>query len=222
MNYSDLTGDTGKGLDFTEAVRAGEKLLRLVRNLRERLGADYGLLDQYLVGVLTAMTDTTNAHLTAAKGFEYGTSPLRGILRNIKEGNEDEARYHPFYPQVKAYIDAHPLLEDAFHYDLYFLGLFAEYVPFAIQEYMDECNNELNEHLQEENVLQLREALQSSNAVTADELHLLHSLISRVFTWVAPSSIFAQGMVDQMMLTLIGQDEESDGHLFQRILDSEI
>ena len=79
MNYSELTGDTGKGLDFTEAVRAGEKLLRLVREWRERLGADRGLLDQYLAGVLTAMTDTTNAHLTAGEGFEYGSSSLRGI-----------------------------------------------------------------------------------------------------------------------------------------------
>jgi hypothetical protein len=102
------------------------------------------------------------------------------------------------------------------------VGLFWEFVPFAIQDYMDECNAMFQEHLQEENVLRLREALLSTNVVTADDLVLLWNHFTQAFTWVTPSSIFAQGMVDMMMLVLIGQDENSDEYIFQRILDGKI
>jgi hypothetical protein len=222
MTYNELRGDTGKGLDLSKAVKAGDNLLRLVHEWRERLGADRSLLDYYLAGVLTAMTSTADAFRTVGEGFEYGTARLRDILRNIKEGNENEARTHPFYPKAKSYMDAHPLPQDAYTYDLYCVGLFWEFVPFAIQDYMDECNAMFQEHLQEENVLRLREALLSTNVVTANDLDLLQNLFLRAFTWVTPSNIFAQGMADMMMLVLIGQDEKSDKYVFQRILDGDI
>ena len=222
MEYNELTGDTGKGLKLTAVAQTGNKLLRLVRELRERLDEDRGLLAQYLAGVLTAMTATTDAYRTAGAGFEFGTSPLRDILRSIVEGNEDEARTHPFYPKAKAYMDAHPLPQGAYTFDLYYMGLFLEYVPFAIQEYMDECNSTFKEHLEEENVQQLRRALLSSGVVAAGDLDSLHELLSQVITWVAPSSIFAQGMVDQMLLALIVQDDESDVNVFQRVLDGDV
>jgi hypothetical protein len=221
MEYNELTGDTGNYPNLNEVAQAGDKLLRVVREWRERLGADRSLLDQYLAGILTAMTNTTDAYRTAGEGFEFGTSTLRAILRSIKEGNEDEARTYPFYPKVRAYMDAHPLPQDANTYDLYYMGLFLEYVPFAIQGYIDECNAAFKEHLEEENVQQISEALLSSGAVTADDLSFLHGLILQIITWVTPSSIFAQGMVDQMLLALIGQDEESDANVFQRILEGE-
>ena len=80
MDYYELTGDTGKEPDFTEAARAGQELLRIVRGWREGLGAERGLLDQYLAGILRAMTDTTNAHLTARDGFESALALYRGLL----------------------------------------------------------------------------------------------------------------------------------------------
>jgi hypothetical protein len=115
MDYYEITGDSGNGLNFVNAMQAGQELLRLVRGWRERLGEDCNLLDQYLAGILRAITDTTNAHLTARDGFESALSPLRGILQQIEKGKITEAQQHPFYPKVKAYMDSHPLPQDSFY-----------------------------------------------------------------------------------------------------------
>lgn len=222
MDYNEIIGDSGKWPDFTKKVQAGHELLQLLRELWGKLGANRGLLDQYLAGIMQAMTDTTNAHLTARDGFESGLSPLRGILRQIKEGKIPEAQTHPFYPMVRAYIDAHPLPHDNLQYELYYLGLFMEFVPYAAKNFMDECDAAFKEHLAEENVTLLRNALLSSNAeITEENLNDLHGLISRAFVWISPSSIFMQGMVDQMLLSLIWQDCESGDYVFSRLIDEE-
>ena len=196
MNYSEITGDWGeRNLDFVEAAQAGEELLRLVRGWRERLGTNCGILDNYLAGVLNAMANTTNSRDTAEEGFDEALSELRGILRLIKYGEEDEAQKHPFYPKVRAYIDAHPFPQDLLYYETYCAGLFPEYISFAVKSYMKKCNEKFQTELDENNVRQLREALLSSDTdITKESLDYLNNLISRVFIWIAPSSIFIQGI----------------------------
>jgi hypothetical protein len=166
------------------------------------------------------MTDTTNAYHAARDGYETALSPLRDILRHIKAGNVAEAEEHPFYPTAKAYIEAHPLPQDSLQYELYYLALFAEYVPFAVMDFLDECDTTFKAIIEDENILQIQEALLASDAgITEDDLNHLYGLISRAFMRIAPSSVFIQGMVDMMMLTLIGQDEESGEYILPRLLD---
>ena len=224
MNYSEITGDWGeRSLDFVEAAQAGEELLRLVREWRERLGTNCGILDNYLAGVLNAMTNTTNARDTAEDGFDEALSELRGILRLIKDGEEDKAQKHPFYPKVREYMDAHPFPQDLLYYETYCTGLFLEYISFAVKNYMKKCNDKYQIELEENNVPQLREALLSSGVgITDKSLNYLNNLISRVFIWIAPSSIFIQGMTDQILLSLILRDNISGRYVFQRIFDHEV
>jgi len=224
MLYEEITGDGGKrNLDFVEIALSGAELLRLVRTWRERLGEKCGVLDNYLAGVLKAVSDTTNTFDTGQEGFEEALRPLRGMLRQIKEGKEEDARQHPFYPQVKAYMDAHPFPHDDLYYSTYCVGLFGEYLAFMVNEYVDGCNEKFKERLEEHGVLQLREALLSSAAgITADELKYLHNLISRVLFWTAPSNVFMQGMADQLMVSLISRDENSGRFVFQRLIDGAV
>ena len=166
------------------------------------------------------MPDTTNAHLTARDGYETALSPLRDILRQIKAGNVSEAKKNAFYPKVKTYMDAHPLPQDGFQYELHYLGLFAEFIPFAVKSYMDDYSDTFIEKLDERNIMQLEEALLASDAViTEADLDYLQGLIARAVFWIAPSEILVQGMVDQMLLSLIWQDEKSGGYILQRLMD---
>ena len=223
MNFSDVTGDWGEqNLDFVEMAQSGEEMLRQVRSWRERLGTKCGVLDNYLAGVLKAVTDTTNARDAADEGFD-ALSELRGILRHIKDGKEAEAQRHPFYPQVKAYMDAHSFPQDILYYETYCSGLFREYLTFAVQGYRQRCGDEFQAQLKENNIPQNREALLSAGAdITAEGLDYLNNLIARVFVWIAPSTVFMQGMADQLALSLIQRDNESGRFVFQQRIDGEI
>ena len=224
MNYSEITGDWGeRSLDFVETAQAGEKLLRLVRDWREILGTNCGILYNYLAGVLNAMTNTTNSRDTAEEGFDEALSELRGILRLIKKGEDDDAQKRPFYPKVRAYMDTHPFPQDLLYYETYCAGLFPEYISFAVKSYMKKCNDKFQAELKENNIPQLHEALLLSGVgITNENLDYLNNLISRVFIWIAPSSIFIQGMTDQVLLSLILRDNISDRYVFQRILDGKV
>lgn len=220
MKYNQLTGDSGNGLDFMEAAQAGKEILRLARVWREKLGTKCSLLDEYLRGILQAMSEATNTFDTSQQGFEGALSDLRGILRRIKEGKEDKARKHPFYPKVRAYMAAHPFPQDGLYYETYCVGLFAEYITFATKRFLDECETRFQAALERANVPQMREALISSNAdITAEELDSLELLIGQLFVLIAPSSVFMQGMIDQVILSLLSQNKQSREYVFQRLLD---
>jgi hypothetical protein len=224
MKYEELMGDCyEKGVDFSGIAEARAELLLLVRTWREKLGPDRGLLDQYLAGFLRAMTGTANVRDMAEAGLKEALPELRGLLRAIKDGNEDEARKHPFYPQAKAYVDAHPAPQDDLYYETCFVRLLVEYAPFAARRYMERRDAQFQEALAAENLQQLREALLSTGvAIMAEGLDYLHSLIGQLFVFAPPSSVFMQGMFDHALLSLITQDNENGAYLFQRLLDGSI
>ena len=181
MKYEDIVGDAGTmSVDLKEAAQARCEILRLTREWREKLGTKCGLLDQYLAGILNALADTGNARDNAEAGFDNALSDLHHILRQIKEGNEDEARRHPFFPNVKRYMAAHPFLQDDLYYETYCVGLFEEYIPYAVMLYMEEFNGKFEAALDEYDVPRLREALLSSGAgITAERLDYLNVMIGR-------------------------------------------
>jgi len=218
MTYSGITGDLiGMNLDFDEMKQAGRDLLQLVREWRERLCINCGVLDDYLAGILAAMTETSDIRATAEAGFENALSELRRVLQHIKRGNEFEAQKHPFYPQIREYMDNNPLPQDVLYYEAHCVGLFPEYLFFATRNHMASCETKFQAALEEHNIPQLREDLLILG-ITADELEHLHTLISWLFVLVTPSVAFMQGMVDQIMMSLLCCDENGR-RLFQRLVD---
>jgi len=193
-------------------------LLQRVRDWRERLGTNCGMLDDYLAGILAAMTETSDIRATAEAGFENALSELRRVLQCIRRGNELETQKHPFYPQIKVYTQANPLPQDVLYYEAHCVGLFPEYLFFATREHMAECEARFQVALEEHNVPQLCEALLTLG-ITADELEQLHNLMSWIFVLVTPSVAFMQGMVDQIMMSLLCRDKGGKC-LFQRLVDS--
>ncbi len=224
MNYSETTGDWGdKNFDLEEITKSGKELLRLIREWREKLGTKCGLLDDYLAAVLNTIVDTTGVCISAEEGFDNELSELRGILRQIKDREENEVREHPFYPQIRRYMDAHPFPQDSLYYETYCVGLFQEYFMFALQCYMDRCHSKFQAELEANNVLQLREALLFSDAdITEEAIDYLNRLISLTFMWITPSGVFMQGMLDQIMYSLLARDKRSGRYVFQRVLDGEV
>ncbi len=224
MNYSETTGDWGdKNFDLEEITKSGKEMLRLIREWRQKLGTKCGLLDDYLAAVLNTIVDTTGVCISAEEGFDNELSELRGILRQIKDRKENKVREHPFYPQIRRYMDVHPFPQDSLYYETYCVGLFQEYFMFALQYYMDRCHGKFQAELEANNVLQLREALLFSDAdITEEAIDYLNRLISLTFMWITPSGVFMQGMLDQIMYSLLARDKRSGRYVFQRVLDGEV
>jgi len=224
MLYEEITGDGGmRNLDFVEIALSGEELLKMIREWREKLGDKSGILNDYLAGILTAATETASTFDTGDDGFDRALSELRGILRHIKEGNEEEAREHPFYPNVRAYMDSHAFSQDSLYYETYCVGLFPEYFKYAVKGFLDRCNDKFRERLNEYGVPRLYETLLSSGAgITADDLKYLSNLFSRVLSWTAPSTVFMQGMIERLTLSLISQDKKSGKYVFEMLLDGTV
>jgi len=197
--------------------QAGKNLLQLIRDWRERFGTNCGVMDDYLAGILAAITETSDIRATAETGFENALSELRRVLQCIRRGIELEAQKHPFYPQIKAYMETNSLPRNVLYYEAHCVGLFPEYLFFATRNHMASCEEKFQVVLEEHNVPRLREALLSSG-ITADELEYLHNLMSWLFVLVTPSVTFMQGMVDQIMMSLLCRDE-SGRRLFQRLVD---
>lgn len=216
-------GEYGQVIDCAEAARLGEEILRLVRCWRERLGTKRYLLDDYLRGILKALTETTSAYDTADEGFNEALSDLRGICRAIREGREDEAREHPFYPTLAAYLAAHDIPKDSLHNESCCAGLFAEFSEFAAHRFIDECDTRFREALEREEYEKRREALLNAEAgISMQDVDRLYYLIMRLFIRLSPASVFIQGMIDQVTMSLILRDIKSGDYVFQRLLDGKV
>jgi len=86
----------------------------------------------------------------------------------------------------------------------------------TIEAHIDERKTKFQAALKEHNIPQMQEALLAVG-VSASDIWDLH----QAFTLVAPGIVFMQGMVDQIMMSLLCRDENGR-RLFQRLIDGEI
>lgn len=92
-----------------DALRSVTEVLRSAQAIRLQLGEKCSIFDSYLKSVLSAIADSVMTTETARHGFESALMELRGLCRNIRQGNLDAVKQHPFYPVAKEFIDEHDL-----------------------------------------------------------------------------------------------------------------
>ena len=210
-------------LDYPQIASLGKNTLSLIRSHRLKFGANSQLLDDFLYCILNSLTESVSASDAVEAGFTDAISELRNMCSKFKTGNTEEIAKHPFYPTLKTYADTHPLPHDMAYGDSLCVGIFPDYAKQAKEFFLNRINSRLFENLKEHGYQEKREALLSSNAgITPDEIDGIHIQITSLFTIVPFAAIFFQGMLDQILMSLLMQDEKSGEFVFQRLLDEVI
>jgi len=180
-----------------------KEFLRQATEIRIRLGRQGYLLDKYLSYLFEA-TNGILAYEAASEGFET-ESTLNSLCAEILRGDA-KSNDHPFYEQVKAFIDAVMLscsyLESV--YEQYYTDLVAD-----IRAFLDivDLNNLYNK---------ICEALGGEK-----EMEHLNVLFCQRFLIVKAMDIFLQGMTNQLLYSLTYRGRETSKQVFQLLLDED-
>lgn len=215
-------------MDITKIVSAGgmvniqellgthKKLMRTINNIRMTLGKQSDLLDNYILGVLTAINKISVLD-AVDEGFQEASMELRELCAGIRDGAENVV-LHPFYPMLKEYMDKHPCPNVGIYVDYYCAGVSIEYAEFALNRYLENRKMQLQEKMKEAQVDILKGRLME--LVDHAVLVRLCDLLCQRFFVSSPSKVFIQCMADQYVLNCLTQNGNSR-HVLQYILADE-
>lgn len=205
-------------LQFEEgALRSVTEVLRSARAIRVQLGEKHDLLDSYLKSVLTTIADSVMTTESARYGFESALMELRGLCRNIRQGNLENAKQHPFYPVAKAFIDEHDLPQDSAFYETCCVGMLPEFSVYAVRRFQEQNEAKLRSALLENGVAEAKAALGAEiGQPTADTLH---DSVLRCFMAVPQTQIFMQAMLEQAVSSLLVNKPDTEDYIFKNIMN---
>lgn len=208
-----ILGDTG-----TEHLkRTFAEFLEQSRLIRDRLGKQAYLLDQYLSLLLEA-ANAELAYDAASRGFD-GESPILRMCMEILRHKPKDTE-NPLYDIMKSYIDANPLpyQEDGTKQAIYCSMLSGDFLKTAVRLFNEEIANRFRAVVDIADLQNLYRKL-STILGGEDELEKLHILFRQRFLIATPVAIFMQGTTNQLLYFLLHRDKETSKQVFQLILD---
>lgn len=208
-----ILGDTG-----TEHLkRTFAEFLEQSRLIRDRLGKQAYLLDQYLSLLLEA-ANAELAYDAASRGFDVESPILRMCMEILRHKPKDTE--NPLYDIMKSYIDANPLpyQEDGTKQAIYCSMLSGDFLETAVRLFNEEIANRFRAVVDIANLQNLYRKL-STILGGEDELEKLHILFRQRFLIATPVAIFMQGTTNQLLYFLLHRDKETSKQVFQLILD---
>ncbi|MPM20457.1 hypothetical protein SDC9_66887 [bioreactor metagenome] len=194
-----------------------KEFFKQTTEIRTRLGRQGYLLDKYLSYLFEA-TNGILAYEAATEGFETVTT-MNSLCVEILKG-EVKNKEHPFYEQVKAFIDAHPLkYQESFtRLSLYDAMLSCDYLESAYEQYYTDLVADIREFL---DIVDLNDLYNKICEVLGGEKELeqLYLLFCQRFLIAKAMDIFLQGMTNQLLYSLTYRDRETSKQVFQLLLD---
>lgn len=185
--------------------------------IRTRLGKQRYLLDKYLSYLFEA-TNGILAYEAATEGFET-ESTLNSLCAEMLKGDA-KSKDHPFYEQVKAFIDAHPLKyqECYTQQSLYGAMLSSSYLESVYEQYYTDIVADIRVFL---DIVDLNNLYNKICEVLGGEKEMeqLNLLFYQRFLIVKAMDIFLQGMINQLLYSLTYRDRETSKQVFQLLLD---
>lgn len=193
------------------------EFIQQATEIRIRLGKQRYLLDKYLSYLFEA-TNSILAYEAASEGFET-ESTLNSLCAEILKGNAKN-NDHPFYEQVKAFIDAHPLKcqENFTRLSLYDVMLTCTYLESVYEQYYTDLVDDIRAFLDIVDLNNLYNKI--CEALGGEkEIEYLNLLFCQRFLIVKAMDIFHQGMTNQLLYSLTYRDRETSKQVFQLLLD---
>lgn len=197
--------------------RAFAEFLEQSRLVRDKLGKQAYLFDQYL-SILLEAANCTLAYDAAGRGFD-GEAPMFRICLEILRHKPKDTE-NPIYDTMKAYIGANPLpyQEDGTKRAVYCALLSGELLESVVKLFEEELTDRFREVV---DIVDLRDLYRKICAIlgSEDEMEKLHLLFRQRFLIATPVAIFTQGAANQLMYSLLHRDRETSRQVFQLILD---
>ncbi|NSW92105.1 MAG: hypothetical protein HPY74_15785 [Firmicutes bacterium] len=194
-----------------------KEFLHQASEIRTGLGKQKYLLDKYLSYLFEAANGIL-AYEAATKGFETVTT-MNSLCVEILKG-EVKSKEHPFYEQVKAFIDTHPLTyqESFTRLSLYDAMLSGDYLESAYEEYYIDLVADIRAFL---DIIDLNDLYKKICEALGGEKEMEHLnlLFCQRFLIVKAMDIFLQGMTNQLLYSLTYRDRETSKQVFQLLLD---
>jgi len=213
ISMEGLLGDTGT----QHLKRAFAEFLEQSRLIRDRLGKQAYLFDQYLSLLLEA-ANAKLAYDAASEGFD-GEAPMFTMCLEILRHKPKDTE-NPIYDIMKSCINASPLpyQEDATKRAVYCAMLSGELLESAIKLFREELTDSFRAVV---DIADLHDLFRKICAILGgeDEMEKLHLLFRQRFLVATPVAIFMQGVTNQLLYALLHRDRETSKQVFQLILD---
>lgn len=212
-NESGILGSTSVG----HLNHSFKEFFRQAAEIRSRLRKQRYLLDTYLTYLFEGANEIL-AYESASEGFEAGNT-LNSLCGKILRGDEKGSE-HPFYTQVKAFIDAHPLQyqELTTRESLYGLILSCDFLEPLCQQYHMDIVSSISTSFDIVDLSSLYKTICETMG-GEKEMEQLNSLFCQRFLTARAMDIFLQGMTNQLLYALTYRDKETSKQMFQLLLD---
>lgn len=189
----------------------------LSAGIRQRLGERKYLLDDYLLRLLNA-TLTVSPEAAAQEGYD-STDDLYGFVNQVLQGTKPQ---HPtrMGDIVREYINENPLpyREHDTKVAVYMTGLFHRYLEYAVGRYNEQIAGELCLSFNSAQVGRLFETITGIIGGEADMVRL-NALFTTCFLRIKPLELYLQGIIADLVDTLIYRDTETDHTILQLLLE---
>jgi len=191
------------------------EIFHLIRQIKDCLGENDYLIEQYLTGVIEALNRPNFLH-ALNDGFDKG-GELRGICRSLIR-KTTEYSDHPFYPTAKEYIDNHPLQfrETNTTAEMYYSFLADQFNGFAVREFLYKKMDEIPDDVDVSDLL--LQQMKIADIIGGARIHDLDVYLKQRFMITPLISAFAQGLSIDLLFALQHIDEESGLQIFQLML----
>lgn len=200
--------------------RAFADFLDLSRCIRDKLGRQSYLFDQYLSMLLKA-AKVKYTQVVADHGFQ-SESPMFLMCMEILR-HKPKATENPLYDHMKTYIDANPLpyQEDYTKRDVYYSMLSGALLEQAVRLFEEDLTVQFREVV---DIVDLRDLYGKVCAALGsdDEMEKLHLLFRQRFIIATPVAIFMQSVTSQLIDALLCRDPETSKQVFQLIFDDKL
>ncbi|MGI6497893.1 MAG: hypothetical protein ACOX0U_03540 [Oscillospiraceae bacterium] len=191
--------------------------LPLAQKIREKLDGKGYLLDNYLAFVFEGIAHT-KAMDAADAGNDAATVHWNAI-RFVMAGEGVRGRKNPLYPQVKEYIDAHPLSyqEELTRQHIYYVMLAAHVPTHQLSDYIYRARPPVAKM----DIVRLRDLYRDIGTLLGDfdPLEQLGESIRASFQITDAAHVFMQSAAEVLLYSLTYRDNETSKQVFQLLMD---
>ena len=204
--------------DPTPEVCSVRTILRLAKDIRQKLGERGYLLDHYLSLFLKPMSKISAFH-ALDEGF-HSVTEYFFLCKDVVEGTEAK-KEHRLYPKVLSAYEQNPFLS-TFHlestrYDLLYALMADDFLKDALERFISEQSQKLNGFLDE---VLLHELFTEISESTEEELMgALNLALKERFLFAPLTACFTQGFMTDLLSRLAIRDIQTNKQIFQLLLD---
>lgn len=191
--------------------------LPLAQGIREKLGGKGYLLDNYLAFVFDGLAHTKA--MDAADAGNDAVTALWNAIRFVMAGDEGRGWKNSLYPQVKEYIDTHPLpyQEELTRQHIYYVMLAAHVPMYQLPDYIYQARPPVAKM----DIVRLRELYREIGTLLGDfdPMEQLGESIRASFQITDVAHIFMQSTLETLLYSLTYRDNETSKQVFQLLID---